>query len=325
MYSSQRLVWVDLIKVIAIFLVVLLHASAAPLYLWPNISLLSWMTANIFDSLSRVSVPLFVMASGAVLLGKKEDLLIFFQKRIIKVGIPWLLWTLIYIFWYLIKDQVVITTFSQAKSFFATTALGGFWFLVMLFELYLLTPVLRIIAQHAKRNEKIFAVGMWMIFCVVLHWRYPMPLVVDYIGYFLLGFWMRDIVWQKKIIWVSACCFGVSFLVTIFGTWFFTSTHHQLSDPFYEFLSPNIVIMSLSGFVSLQYIGQKMNVRKGFVTAIANLSFGIYLLHVIILETLRSKLPAEFPVLVLALVTYLISGGAIFLLQKSKILRFLAP
>ena len=79
MKVTERLVWIDLLKIISIFFVVLLHTSAFGVY--QGVAANGWWVANFYDSLARISVPLFVMASGALLLEKQESYRVFFSKR----------------------------------------------------------------------------------------------------------------------------------------------------------------------------------------------------------------------------------------------------
>src|SRR5450756_1517432 len=78
---------VDLIRTVAIILVILLHAAIEPN---PNLNIMSpegvqlWWTSNVYDSIARTAVPLFVMLTGALLLQPSkadEPLRVFFKKR----------------------------------------------------------------------------------------------------------------------------------------------------------------------------------------------------------------------------------------------------
>ncbi len=86
---------VDLIRTVAIILVIFaLHAAIEPN---PNLGLMLpagvqlWWTSNVYDSISRTAVPLFIMLTGPLLLTptkKDEPLRVFFKKRWNRIGIP---------------------------------------------------------------------------------------------------------------------------------------------------------------------------------------------------------------------------------------------
>ena len=83
--------WIDLIRVVAVFQIVLIHLSYV-IFFKEDILSSNWRAANFYDSLSRMGVPLFFMVSGYLLLGKREPITDFFRKRFFKVGIPTLFW-----------------------------------------------------------------------------------------------------------------------------------------------------------------------------------------------------------------------------------------
>lgn len=69
--SGTRLIWVDLVRTIAVLAVIVLHVSAWPVTQFGKIPVEAWWWANAYDSLVRPCIPLFVMISGAVLLTRK--------------------------------------------------------------------------------------------------------------------------------------------------------------------------------------------------------------------------------------------------------------
>ena len=67
----EHLYWIDLVRTVGAFLVVLVHASFFILYLWGDVPESHWMAGNVYDGIARVGVPLFLMISGVLLLGKE--------------------------------------------------------------------------------------------------------------------------------------------------------------------------------------------------------------------------------------------------------------
>lgn len=61
---EDRKVWADLLRVAAIFGVIVIHACGLTFYKYGNISQSDWLAINLLDSMARCSVPLFVMLSG---------------------------------------------------------------------------------------------------------------------------------------------------------------------------------------------------------------------------------------------------------------------
>ncbi|NLV90708.1 MAG: acyltransferase family protein, partial [Tenericutes bacterium] len=63
----KRKLYMDVIRIVAIFAVVLLHVAADNFYVFKYTSF-EWQVLNVYDSLVRFCVPLFFMISGVLFL-----------------------------------------------------------------------------------------------------------------------------------------------------------------------------------------------------------------------------------------------------------------
>lgn len=99
----QKLSYVNFLKLIAIVGVISIHVSGPLINSFPPDSI-QWQYSNVINSISRASVPLFVMISGLFLLQSNETNVYnmsYWRKRIKKVLIPTFFWTTIYYYWQL--------------------------------------------------------------------------------------------------------------------------------------------------------------------------------------------------------------------------------
>lgn len=90
----QRNTSLDVIRVVAIFLVLWQHASEFYL-IGPELALVDRHTTVLiawFSSLDRTCVPLFAMLSGYLLLPTRLGMGDFYRKRLSRVLWPWLFW-----------------------------------------------------------------------------------------------------------------------------------------------------------------------------------------------------------------------------------------
>jgi len=95
-------VTIDLIRVIAIVGVILLHAGNDLTSQLTSFHILRWWVVDIYQSIGRMGVPLFIMLSGVLLLApskRDEDLGFFFKKRFSRIGLPFIFWSIIYLLW----------------------------------------------------------------------------------------------------------------------------------------------------------------------------------------------------------------------------------
>ena len=107
--SKENINWIFNLRIIATFAVIMLHVSSPIVVNYSNNSLSSWFVSNFFDSLSRFCVPVFVMISGALLLGKSEDIVVFLQKRVKRILV-----TFLFCFTFS-KCKIISSLFSTSK------------------------------------------------------------------------------------------------------------------------------------------------------------------------------------------------------------------
>ena len=93
---------VDLIRTVAITMVILYHALNEP-YIASQLTFTQygvlWLSQTIYNSLAIMGVPLFIMLSGALLLQPSkvnEPIKVFLRKRLARIGIAFVFWSVIY-------------------------------------------------------------------------------------------------------------------------------------------------------------------------------------------------------------------------------------
>jgi surface polysaccharide O-acyltransferase-like enzyme len=122
-----------------------------------------WTTNDVYQSVGRICVPLFVMLSGALLLQpeKYDTLASFFKKRWARIGLPWIFWGAAYFAWdFLVKQQPF--TSNAIVQGIITGPYYHFWYLYMC-SLYLLTPVLCIVLSKVNRTSVKRYLGLWFV------------------------------------------------------------------------------------------------------------------------------------------------------------------
>ncbi len=296
---------VDLIRTFAIVLVILLHASEEPFPITAIVNqdvVVRWWSMTVYNSLSRECVPLFVMLSGALLLQSykiEEPLKVFFKKRLLRIGLPWIFWGTTYFGWsYLVKNNPF--TLSSVAQGIATGPYYQFWFLYMLLGLYLVTPLLRVLVARANKSVIRYFLLLWFIGSAVIPFvNLFMPIGLDtnvflltgWIGYFLLGLYLLDIQVRAKFLYIILI---IGYIWTVVGTYLITYlVGGQTQYFFYGFLTANVVLVSSALFllfknVPSNYIQKKSPTTNRLLHFISQCSLAIFLLHVIILESLQN-------------------------------------
>ena len=73
--KSGYQLYIDILRIVACFSVIMLHASAQPWYSLP-VDGIGFKIANSYDALFRFGVPVFVMISGALFLAPDREITI---------------------------------------------------------------------------------------------------------------------------------------------------------------------------------------------------------------------------------------------------------
>lgn len=283
---KKNFFWIDFLKSLAAFAVIILHVSVPVVYRFEEKEI--WWAGNFYNSLVRFSVPIFVMISGVLLLGKSEKLLDFLQKRFLRLLLPFALWSIIYL---ALKIDYSLPT-NEILSYAIKQLKGGtefhLWYVYMIIGLYLFIPILNKWILNSTKKEIIYFLSIW-IFILLLQFpifnklftRIDFRYFSGYIGYLVLGYFLQHFVNLKRS--VGILLFLLGFLFTAITTYFLSETSGVLDARFYDFLSVNVVVASIGIFIAFKdIIIKNEKIIKG-ISFISKYSYGIYLSHIFVL------------------------------------------
>jgi len=327
--KNTSIVWLDNARIIAIFAVVFLH-TAAYVVAGEELGASYWWIGNIYEASVRWSVPVFVMMSGALLLGlnKNEDIVEFYKKRAGRLLIPTIFWSLFFIFWFPLESG--ITLISVIKSVLTGRPHYHLWFLYMILGLYVFTPYLRKIYSNSSKNERIIFTGV-VFLIAMLDYAYlklnpetslgvgtttMSALFIDwflmYIPYFFLG----EIIKDSTRIYSTKILLGLFlFTVSLSSAFLFIFTTHvtpSSADYSYGYLSIFVVPMSIAIFYLLKKLNKPIFGLK-FTEKISRLSLGIYLVHPIFLDKIKDILLEYNPIVAIPAATIVVFLISLFL------------
>ena len=213
---TKRLVYPDLLRIIASFAVILIHITSSGIGSY-EVNTGVWTASAVINSLCRWSVPLFFMVSGMFYLDpeKEVDTKKLFTKNIFRLLLCIVVWG----FAYGLLDQYLYSTLTL-KSVFITlygivTGHTGYhlWFLYTLLMLYVAVPALRVFTKHATKRQLDYALAVWFVFSIVVgqvneaakafltteNWLpYEALVLTGYAGYFLLGYRLKTYTFSEK-------------------------------------------------------------------------------------------------------------------------------
>ncbi|MCX8150455.1 MAG: acyltransferase family protein [Candidatus Bathyarchaeota archaeon] len=294
----------DLIRVVAITFVIFLHAATEPHEvsdIMASEEVTRWWVSNIYSSLARPAVPMFIMLSGALLLQPSklnEPLRVFFKKRLARIGPPFLFWSLAYFAWRAFVNNEVLT-FNSVLHSILTGPYLHFWFLYLITGLYLVTPLLRIIVAYADWKIIRYFLGLWVIGTAILpvlnmtekfNLLGLVFIMTGGIGYFLVGPYLLRIRPRR---WFLFLLFLAGTTWTIIGAYIVTGTiGERFGQIFYEPTSVSVIVASIALFMFLANFPADKSQKccaplNRLLTQISQNTLPIYLFHVMVLESLQ--------------------------------------
>lgn len=185
--QSHRIVWVDVLRFIAIFMVICIHCSdpfnvSAEARSNPEFNF--W--GSVYGSFLRPCVPLFVMITGLLLLPVNMAIGSFYKKRLLRIAVPFLVWSVLYnLFPWVtgvlgLPSTIISDVFAYASPD-ASQSLGDamknmalipfhfnvytvpMWYLYMLIGLYLYMPFFSAWIEKASLSQKKIFLGIWAL------------------------------------------------------------------------------------------------------------------------------------------------------------------
>ena len=318
-----RIAFVDWIRVIACFMVMLVHASenfyaADASGLAGNVSMLA-NEANRFwvafydGGVARTAVPLFMIVSAFLLVPMKKDMTMgqFYRKRFMRILPPFFVFMLLYTFLPLAWGGM---TWDQSMAdlkmllFTFTSMAGHLWFMYPLISLYLIIPVVSpwLEKATAKEEQTFLALFVLSTFIPWIH-RFVSPEILGecfwnnfsalwycsgYLGYLVLAHYIRvHLDWSRdRKLKVGSICFVVGAAFTAWSFWFKGVPGQLIETPMlewaWEFCTPNVLLATFGLFLLFTCIRQTE--APAVVTEVSKLSFGMYLMHMFYLAPIAS-------------------------------------
>lgn len=336
MEPKKRLVYPDILKICAIFGVILIHTTANMLGMCP-VGNGKWQIVNVISGLVRWSVPVFFMASGIFFLDPNKEIGTgrIFRKYIPRLVVALIFWGVAYELYYVAVDWVKTGAFPSAllwegiKKVATGKSHFHLYFLYLIIGLYLVTPVLRVFTKHGTRRQIEYFLLLFFLFSglfplliqfppfskfAALVTQMRMNVVAGYVGYFVAGYYFHTYPLKPRTTRVFYALGILGGAVTVVGTMLLSIHQGKLATAFYEGLAPNVMLMSfaLFLFVKNRRCCRELSGRAaGRIGWLAGCIFGVYLIHDffnMMLNSLHIHLIDYAPLAVIPAYTVLVFG-----------------
>ena len=301
--ADEQVVYAKVVRTFALFVIVTLHVAFPLIYLYNSVSYADWWIANNFYILGKIGSPLFTMVSGLLLLNpsKEQPIPVFFKKRLVKVLIPFLAWSTIYLLWRIFLRDESFTPKEILVLFVQGPVYYHLWFIQMILGLYLATPILRIYIRHADHKNLTYFLIIWLVTVSVLpivkrflgfEIGIDVVITTGFVGFFVLGYYLRNVTLTPSQMMPTLLIIVVALCFTQYATHALTVKNEGLYDNFFVLNdSLNLIIVAVGLFLffkSLDYelLFQKVPLLQKIVLYVSTCSLGVYFVHVLIIEEL---------------------------------------
>ncbi len=209
------------------------------------------------------------------------------------------------------------------------------WYIYLLIGLYLYMPFFSAWIEKADRKTERIFLGIW---CISLFLPYMHAYISNYLhgeatwnqfgtlyyfagfnGYLLLGHYLKQgNNWNiQKTLAICSVIFIVGYIITYYG--FKAAVSNPASSEsdmelFFTFCSPNVLLMTIAIFLTLQKVKIKNQTATSILASITKYGFGIYIVHYffvgpafLLIGMLNLPIPLQVPIM--AIFIFILSWG----------------
>lgn len=313
--DKNRLYWIDAIRSFACLCVIGTHAP-----LPNNTTAPAFVSSFNYFSVAGASI-LFFMISGALVLFKPNPVIPFLKKRLTRIVFPMVFWTIVSLLIEVIKNKQTWTEFFiRVIKIPLGPQVGTYWFIYVIFGIYLLTPILATWLEKCSKRDLQFYLSVWAITLLIPYFR-SFKVLADfehgYLYYFygylwfaVMGYYIRRYVNISKFkLWHIMVFIS---LIILPGVLYCTPMPHSMIQ---NRMSLNVTALCVCYFVILKHLNYNDRMKR-LCYIFAQHSFGIYLIHIIVMRSflwplliqldLNRALQVPLTVLLTALLSYLV-------------------
>ena len=342
---KERKLNIEFMRIVAILSTIVIHVSNIYIRSFGKISNGAFFTGAFFNACARICVPIFFMISGALLIPgeyKKEKYL----KRIRKFVIILAVWSVIYFLINVYRGGDANVVKAIARTFFDTTYTSKhLWFMYAIIGIYICLPFVQSMCKNlTKEQENLFLI-LWLGLCGMsviylplaralggrnIDIEYPIPIInaAYYLGYFVSGHILyqrlNKVKANKKYnFWCVFTLFVTIALITIV-TYIASVKYGKLVNGMLWYRSIFIILESFALFILI--ITNEDKFKDKWIGDVASLSFGVYLVHAIILFIIKDNIdmisyPPIVFIPVFSIIIFVASLLIAFIMKKIPVIK----
>lgn len=335
--KTENIDWINNLRLVALYAVIVLHCTSLLLMQYGKVSMSDWLVADFLNATVRFAVPVFVMITGALSLHREYEIGSFLKKRLVRVVVPFLFWSLVYIGYSLYNEEIAFTgdVWVNVKLVLHLLKIGSsyhLWYVYMLIGLYFFIPVIGKFVRHASEKEILYFLVVWFAVMLITQpylLRYnpsvDMHYFAGFVGYLVLGHYLafKDFNIKHLRLWMILLFLFSIALITIGSRWVMAN-HQWPSTMFFEPVSPPVVILAASVFIVFKLSAPKLSPVIIRIRDFAGgFNYGIYLAHALVLYFLEDPFGISYklctPIIAIpltALICFIVTLPLVWVINK---------
>lgn len=293
----KRKTYLDIIKIVAIILVIFNHTQAEGFLAYQSQENMLFQALELLITcFSKVAVPLFFMCSGATLLGREESLKDIWKHRVLRMVLALAIFTFAYYVFLSVRDHspidllwIFITCYSSTTFSFC----GAYWFLYAYIGFLIMLPLLRLIAKGLNKELFNYLLVFQLLFgglLPIFEYKLGMgglavsvPLLTDAVFFYpLIGYYVEQqkeemIVDRRWMVLLSGM--GIFSLIASTALSLYVFKKGDPTQNYFGLFQAFLVLfVFLLIYSATKKIEGKIILRK-VLGEIGRSTFGIYLIH----------------------------------------------
>lgn len=286
MKEKKHILWLDIVRILACILVVLTHSPLSIEGMDRNI------IYDINNFITSPCIPLFFMLSGYLILPVNLPLKAFLSRRLSRIIIPMIFWSLLWLFIFNIIcdrigiENIIIKLFRLPFK----NIVGVYWYIYSLAGLYLFAPIISKWLQSSSKREIEYYLILWGITLVLPYINIILPGCYDsggdfynplymfggFLGFFILGYYIR-----KYSVHLSYVNFIICFMLLFIRPALSLMHINGIGG---AYLKIDIAAFSFFIFLICRCLCGDKRTSNSIISDLSNLTFGIYLIHFFVLK-----------------------------------------
>lgn len=222
----------------------------------------------------------------------------FYRRRFIKLLPPVFFWSVVIILIDFISDRCTLSAALELiLKIPVSPVVGVYWFIYVIIGLYLFAPFISPWIKLATKRQLEIFLCIWMITLLMPYLNLITPGLYNsngsyywvlncfggFLGYWVLGYYLRTFpvkIKNNDKRWIF-CCTGVICYMT---TLLILKFYNLEVIPFLDNLQIGAALVVILIFTIVQSFNTKVEWISSKISVIAKFSFGIYLIHIVIIR-----------------------------------------